>query len=100
MKKLKTHFMSLEKEYEKPKSFQLTLLQPYLSYLQLTLDNNDNNCSFGFADTQMAISTAFVFDMISFMKTVERMTNPCFQHKEFATVMKGKHVMNAWEETC
>ena len=32
------------------------------------------------------------------MKIVERMTNPCFQDTEFATVMKGKHVMNAWEE--
>jgi hypothetical protein len=89
----------LEKEYEKPKSFQLTLLQPYFSYLQVTLDDNDNNCSFGFADTQMAISTAFVFDMFPHMKTVERMTNPCFQNTEFATVMKGKHVMNTWEET-
>ena len=29
-KKLKTHFTSLEKEYERPTSFQLTLLQPYL----------------------------------------------------------------------
>ena len=57
-KKLKTHFTYLEKEYEKPISFQLTLLQPYLSYLQLTADDNDNNCSFGFADTQMAISAA------------------------------------------
>ena len=98
-KKLKTHFTSLEKEYETPKSFQLTLLQPYLSYLQVTLDDNDNNCSFGFADTQMAISTAFVFDTIPYMKTVERMTNPCFQNTDFATLMKGKHVMNTWEET-
>ena len=99
MKKLKTHFTYLEKEYEKPKSFQLALLQPYLSYLQLTADNNDNSCSFGFADTQMAISTAFVFDTIPYMKTVERMTNPCFQNTDFATLMKGKHVMNTWEET-
>jgi hypothetical protein len=98
MKKLKTHFTYLEKEYEKPKSFQLTLLQPYLSYLQLTLDNNDNNCSFGFADTQMAISTAFVFDTIPYMKTVERMTNPCFQNTDFTTLMKGKHVTNTWKE--
>jgi hypothetical protein len=78
-KQLKPHFVSLEKEYEKPKSFQLTLLQPYLSYLQMTVDNNDNNCSFGFADTQMAISTAFVFDTIPFMKTVERMTIHAFR---------------------
>ncbi len=81
--KFKTHFTSLNKEYEKPNSFQLTLLQPYLSYLQLTVDNNVNNCSFGFADTQMAISTAFVYDTIPFMKTVERMTNPCFQDTDF-----------------
>jgi hypothetical protein len=27
------------------------------------------------------------------------MTNPCFQDTEFAKVMKGKHVMNAWVET-
>jgi hypothetical protein len=47
----------------------------------------------------MAISTAFVFDMISYMKTVERMTNPCFQNTDFATLMKGKHVTNTWEET-
>jgi hypothetical protein len=33
-KKIKTHFTSLEKEYEKPTSFQLALLQPYLSYFQ------------------------------------------------------------------
>ncbi len=98
-KKLKTHFTYLEKEYEKPKSFQLTLLQPYLSYLQLTADDNDNNCSFGFADTQMAISTALLFDTIPYMKTVERMTNPCFQNTDFASVMKGKHVTNTWEET-
>ncbi len=98
-KKLKTHFTYLEKEYEKPKSFQLTLLQPYLSYLQLTLNDNDNNCSFGFAETKMAISTAFVFDTIPYMKTVERMTNPCFQNTEFTTLMKGKHVTNTWEET-
>ncbi len=29
---------------------------------------------------------------------MERMTNPCFQDKEFATVMKGKHVRNTWED--
>ena len=98
-KKLKTHFAYLEKEYEKPKSFQLTLLHPYLSYLQVTNDDNDNTCSFGFADTQMAISTAFLFDTIPYMKTVERMTNPCFLNTEFAKLMKGKHVMHTWEET-
>jgi hypothetical protein len=91
--------MSLENEYEKPTYFQLTLFQPYLSYLQLPVDNINNNCSFGFADTQMTISTAFVFDMIPFMKTLERMTNPCFQNTDFATLMKGKHVTNAWEDT-
>ncbi len=26
------------------------------------------------------------------MKAMERMTNPCFQDKDFANVMKGKHV--------
>jgi dienelactone hydrolase len=98
-KKLKTHFAYLEKENEKPKSFQLTLLHPFLSYLQVTLDDNDNSCSFGFADTQMAITTAFLFDTIPYMKTVERMTNPCFLNTGFASVMKGKHVTNTWEET-
>ena len=33
------------------------------------------------------------------MKTVERMTNPCFLNTEFAKLMKGKHVMHTWEET-
>ena len=46
----------------------------------------------------MAISTALLFDTVPYMKTVERMTNPCFQNTEFASVMKGKHVMNTWEE--
>jgi hypothetical protein len=27
------------------------------------------------------------------------MTNPCFQNTKFTTLMKGKHVTNAWEET-
>jgi hypothetical protein len=84
-KKLKTHFMYLEKENEKPTSFQLTLLHSYISYLHVPVENNDNNCSFGFADTQMAISAAFVYGTIPFMKTLERMTNPCFQDTEFAT---------------
>ena len=47
----------------------------------------------------MAVSIAFVHETIPFMKTVERLTNPCFQDTEFASVMKGKHVMNAREET-
>jgi hypothetical protein len=98
-KNLKTQFTSLENEYEKPTDFQLTLFQPYLSYLQLPVDSINNNCSFGFVDTQMAISTAFVFDMIPFMKTLERMTNPCFQNTDFAILMKGKHATNAWEDT-
>ena len=46
----------------------------------------------------MAISTAFVYDTIPYMKTLERMTNPCFQGTDFATVMRGKHVTNVWEE--
>jgi hypothetical protein len=33
------------------------------------------------------------------MKTLERMTNPCFLNTEFAKLMKGKHVMHTWEET-
>ena len=41
----------------------------------------------------------YVNDTIPFMKTVERMTNPCFQDTDFATVMKGKHVINDCEET-
>jgi hypothetical protein len=49
--------------------------------------------------TQMAISTAFVYDTIPFMKTVERMTNSCFQDTDFTTVMKGKHVINDREDT-
>ncbi len=89
IKKLKTHFAYLEKEYEKPTSFQLTLLHPYLSYLPGPVENNDNSCLFGFADTQMAVFIAFVYETIPFMKTVERMTNSCFQDKEFASVMKG-----------
>ena len=54
--KLKTHFTSFEKEYEKPTSFWLTLLQPYLSYLQVTVESKDNICIFGFADTQIDLS--------------------------------------------
>ena len=68
VKKLKSHFTSLEKEYERPTSFHLTLLQPYLSELQLPVNNNDNNCSFGCANTQMAISTAVVYDTIPFTR--------------------------------
>ena len=30
---------------------------------------------------------------------MERITNPCFKDTEFATVMKGKHVLNAWDKT-
>jgi hypothetical protein len=33
------------------------------------------------------------------MKTIERMTNPCVQDTPFATVMKGKHVLNEPDET-
>jgi hypothetical protein len=36
--------------------------------------------------------------MLPFMKTGERMTNLCFQDTEFATVIKGKHVRNAWDK--
>jgi len=31
----------------------------------------------------MAISTAFVFETIPFMKIMEKMTNPCFQDTGF-----------------
>ena len=77
-----------------PSSFQLTLLHPYLACIKSKVEDNDNNCLFGFADTQYAISTAFVYDTIPYMKTIERMTNPCFQEAPFASVMKGKHVLN------
>ena len=38
------------------------------------------------------MSTSFLYGTIPFMKAMERMTNPCFQDKDFAKVMKGKHV--------
>jgi hypothetical protein len=65
----------------------------------LIVDNNQNNCSFGFAATQNAITTAFLYDTIPFMNTMERMMNPCFQNTEFASVMKGKDVMNDSDES-
>ena len=34
------------------------------------------------------------------MKAMERMTNPCFQDKNFAKVMKGKHVEQDPDEFC
>ena len=92
-KKLKSHFKSLDEEYEEPTSFQLTILHPYLSHLQLPVEDNYNKSLFGFADTQFAISTAFLYDTIPFMKTMERMTNPYFQDTEFASIMKAKHVI-------
>lgn len=91
--------MSLEEKYEIPSSFQLTLLHPYLAYIQSNVEDNDNNCLFGFANTQNAICTAFLYDTIPYMKTIERMTNPCFQNTPFVTVMKGKHVLNEPDET-
>ncbi len=97
-KELKHHFMSLEEKYKMPTSFQLTLLHPYLAYLKSNVTENDNNCLFGFADTQNAICTAFVYDTIPYMKTIERMTNPCFQEAPFASVMKGRHVLNEPDE--
>ena len=69
--------MMLEEKYEMPSSFQLTLLHPFLAYLQLNVGDNDNHCSFGFADTQNAIATAFVYDSIPYMKTIERTMNAC-----------------------
>ena len=94
-KKLKSHFKSLDEEYEEPTSFQLTILHPYLSHLQLPVEDNYNKSLFGFADTQFAISTAFLYDTIPFMKTMERMTNPYFQDTEFASIMKTKYVIGA-----
>ena len=70
--------MTLEEKYDIPASFQLTLLHPYIAYLQLNACENDNHCSFGFANTQSTIATAFVYDTIPYMKTIERTTNPCF----------------------
>ena len=52
-----------------------------------------------FTDTQNAICTVFLYDTIPNMKTMERITNPCFQDTPFATVMKGKHVLNEPDET-
>ena len=58
----------------------------------MTVDENSNYCSFGFADTQVAMSSAFLFGTIPLMKTMEKMTNLYFQDTNFAKVMKGKHV--------
>ena len=83
----------MKQEYEAPNSFWFNILHPYLSYLWLLTDeDNENYFSFGFADTQVAISTAFLYGTIPFMKTIERMTNPYFQDIDFAKVLKGKHV--------
>ena len=38
------------------------------------------------------MSTSFLYGTVIFMKAMERMTNPCFQDKNFAKVMKDKHV--------
>ncbi len=62
------------------------------------MEVNDNNCLFGFADMQNAIRPSFVYDTIPYMKTIKRMTNSCFQETPFATVMKGKHVLNEPDE--
>ncbi len=79
-KTLKSHFKSLKQEYEAPNSFCFTILHPCLSYLWLLTDDDNNNyCSFGFANAQVAISTAFLYGKIPLMKTIERMTNPYFQ---------------------
>ena len=64
----------------------------------MNVGDNDNHCSFGLANTQNAIATAFVYDTIPYMKTIERMMNPCFQETSFATVMKSKHVLNGPDE--
>ena len=90
--------MSLEEKYDMPMSFQLTLLHLYLAFLKSNIEDNDSNCLFGFADMQNAISTAFVYNTIPYMKTIERMTNPRFQKTPFASVMNGKHVLNEPDE--
>jgi hypothetical protein len=96
-KNLKNHFKSLDEEYGEPRSFQLNVLHPYLSYLESPLNDNDNQSSFGFADTQFAISNAFLYDTIPFMKTMERMTNPYFQDAQFASVMRSKRFIGGSE---
>ena len=87
----------MDEEYGEPRSFQLNVLHPYLSYLESPLDDNDNQSSFGFADTQFAISNAFLYDTIPFMKTMERMTNPYFQDAQFASIMKSKQFIGGSE---
>ncbi len=47
---------------------------------------------FGFADTQFAFSTAFLYGNIPFMKSMERMINPFVQDTEFDSVTKVKHI--------
>ena len=39
-KKLKSHFKSLDEEYEEPTSFWLTILHPYLFHFQLPVEDN------------------------------------------------------------
>ena len=46
------------------------------------------------------MSISFLYSTIPFMKAMERMTNPCFQDKNFAKVMKGKHVEQDPDEFC
>ena len=90
---LSNHFETLIRDYKAPNFFQLTVLHPYHSYLWMRPNGGfDNTCSYGFADTQVAMSTSFLYGTIPFMKSMERMTNPCCQDKDFAKVMKGKHV--------
>lgn len=90
---LSNHFETLKQEYEAPNFFQLTVLHPYHAYLRIRPNGGfDNTCSYGFAETQVAMSISFLYGTIPFMKAMERMTNPCFQDKNFAKVMKGKHV--------
>jgi hypothetical protein len=102
---LKSYFKALENKYEKPSFFQLTVLHPYVAELELYVNGHLRSQPMGFADTKNFVTTAFVYDTIPFMKTMERMTNPCFQEKPFAKVMKHKHVANDFndldqESTC
>jgi hypothetical protein len=46
------------------------------------------------------MSISFLYGTIPFMKPMERMTNPCFQDKDFAKVMKGKHVEGDPDDIC
>ena len=74
------------------------MLHPYVAELEFYVKCHLRSQTVGFADTQNAVSTDFLYDTIPFMKTMERMTNPCFPEKPFAKVMKYKQVVNDFNE--